>query len=526
MASSRKKKSSYDKFRSWRHIDVINFAFVIFMSSFFLLYVHDYYFDITATRAFTFYYGALALTVLSALSCIVEWSMLDYYGAGTLFKLKEDEKAFLIPDVWSILFLLSNVISFLLTEDKKAAFTGENGRRFGLLMIISVTAAFLILARGTYVNKVNLYVLSAVSAFCNIFSVLQNLGLDPFGFLKNVAERQKEMFVSTFGNINTFGSFICISAPIFIAVFIFSDDRISRVISGILIYFSAMGIVACKSDNVYLGLGTAILITLFLAQRRERIGEFLSSLFILSAGIFTMSILNNSLNGSTKHLNGVAEIAFNWKYSLIISLIALALVLAAKAAHRLCPGIFEAAKSKKGLIITAFVVLVCISAVLIWGFITHNEMLTFSDKWGSYRGYIWKISLREYMSGSAKEILFGRGNESTAAALSRYRSEMVKVTGKTYDNCHNELLQYLLTTGFFGMISYLGLFITSIIYMFKRHKWSVPVLAMLTASVSYFAQGCVNLNQSITSPIYFVLIAVGIGYIRYRDGGYGVFKEK
>ena len=106
-----------------------------------------------------------------------------------------------------------------------------------------------------------------------------------------------------------------------------------------------------------------------------------------------------------------------------------------------------------------------------------------------------------------------------------FYNEMVGVTGKKYDNCHNELLQYLVTTGIFGAVSYIGLFVSSIIYMLKRNDGNAIVIASIGAAVAYAAQGLVNLNQPITTPFYFVILAAGIGFIRYRDQGYGDYKE-
>ena len=76
--------------------------------------------------------------------------------------------------------------------------------------------------------------------------------------------------------------------------------------------------------------------------------------------------------------------------------------------------------------------------------VTGSSLLTFNDKWGSYRGYIWRKIVEVYGDAPFVNKLFGYGNESVRVTLkAACYNEMVQVTGKVYDNAHNELLQYL-----------------------------------------------------------------------------------
>ncbi len=102
-----------------------------------------------------------------------------------------------------------------------------------------------------------------------------------------------------------------------------------------------------------------------------------------------------------------------------------------------------------------------------------------------------------------------------------YYAEMVKITGKKYDNLHNELLQYLVTTGLFGLITYLGFVGSSFVYIIRRIKGSPIAIACVASGAAYFAQSLVNLNQPITTPYFFVVLAAGVGYVRYKEQGYG-----
>ena len=91
-------------------------------------------------------------------------------------------------------------------------------------------------------------------------------------------------------------------------------------------------------------------------------------------------------------------------------------------------------------------------------------MFDFNDKWGSYRGYIWRRVTGLYGELPFVQKIFGHGNESIRSLMDdRFYDEMLQVTGTVYDNAHNEYLQYLVTQGLLGMLSYVGVVVTAAI---------------------------------------------------------------
>ena len=155
----------------------------------------------------------------------------------------------------------------------------------------------------------------------------------------------------------------------------------------------------------------------------------------------------------------------------------------------------------------------------------------------------------------------------------RYYDDMMNAVGVIYDNAHNEYLQYLITTGIFGAVSYVGLLVTtggalvrtavsgavmnenesmSSQSAEKRSKEKAAsrdsrtvrgsktgtglecllgyaedegsMIAVLLGITGYAVQAFVNLNQSLTTPYIFLLIAMAGGLCRryicqFADGG-------
>lgn len=88
---------------------------------------------------------------------------------------------------------------------------------------------------------------------------------------------------------------------------------------------------------------------------------------------------------------------------------------------------------------------------------------------GTIRKYVWQGAINAWRS-STKTYLIGTGTETFAFAFYQYRPQGHNMTSEwdfLYNKAHNEYLNYLATTGLFGLGSYL-LFIGVFIYWFIR----------------------------------------------------------
>ena len=524
---TRKSSSSYDRFRENRPVDIVNIIYMIFITSVFSLYMHNKYFDITGTRAKTFANVSIIYVVLLVMAFVIEAFMIFYYEPQLSKKelFYKDSSWFAMPELWAILFAVANFIAWCMSPDKKGSWDGSTGRFMGLSFILVLVLVVVVLSREACSSKFILFSLFATSTFIFVIAILQHFGEDPFDLRAKVVARQKEMFITTFGNINTYGSYLAIALPVFVALFVFSDKMWVRIMNGISITIAAMAIIPAKSDNVYLGTGAAFLVLFYIAIYYKRFTEYIFSVLLLGAGLLFMAFANSAMSGSQKHINGVAEIVENPKVmGLFVVLIVVVLILS-MAFRTANYEMYKKVQSWKTLLVITAVLLMAGAVVVALGIKSQNSLFVFDDKWGTFRGYIWRRSFDIFKTGTLGQKIFGHGNETIAVNMKTYYDEMVAVTGKKYDNSHCEFLQYLVTTGIFGVVTYYGFAATGFTYMLKRMKGDAVAIAAIAGCVGYLVQGLVNLNQPITTPYYFVLMAFGIGYIRYRDQGYGVFGE-
>ncbi|SNU08667.1 O-antigen ligase [Lachnospiraceae bacterium] len=514
-------EETFNRYRKNRPIDIVNLGFIMFVVTVYTIYMHNMYFDITGTRAKVFTYGSLLYVVLFVVSFILEVVMIRYYGSDKPIFYK-DSPIILMPEIWIFLFMIANTCALFMSPDRLASWSGSSGRCFGLSMVIVLTLMFICLSREASVNDLIFVLFFLVSGFAYVLAYLQHFGFDPFSLRERVTDKQKEMFISLFGNINTYGSYICIALPVFVSIFIFSKSIWKRVVSGLSIVMAGMAIIPAKSDNVYLGLGVAFIFLFYVTILRKDFTEYIFAVLMLFVGLETMAVLNSVFKGSQKHINGIAKIVENPKVMLMLTLVIVVILVCSMLFRKLNYDAYKKIQSPKLLIIFSIIFVIALVVTIVLGVRSGNELFVFNDKWGTFRGFIWTRGWYLFRDSSVLHKIFGNGNETIGKLMYDYYFEqMIAITFRKYDNLHNELLQYLVTTGLFGLISYLGFVSTSFAYIGKRMKEDPIAIGCLAGAVSYFAQGMVNLNQPITTPYFFVILAVGIGYIRYRDQEYG-----
>ena len=67
-------------------------------------------------------------------------------------------------------------------------------------------------------------------------SILQHLEIDLFHLYASIRFDQRPMFISTFGNINMYASFLCLTIPLFMAAGMYADKCWKRVLYTLVLF--------------------------------------------------------------------------------------------------------------------------------------------------------------------------------------------------------------------------------------------------------------------------------------------------
>ena len=202
-----------------------------------------------------------------------------------------------------------------------------------------------------------------------------------------------ELFISLFGNINTYGSFLAIAVPMVAAVFIFTNKKWIKGTAAAALIFISVGIIPAKSDNVYLGVGAAMLILIFVSLYYKRIVSFMLSCDCILLGLLFMAYKNQVGQGSQKHINGIAEIIESPKIMLILLVGFLVLTVIAFILDKKLLGKMEKKSLKRLVAVLIALLIILMAAFCVVGIKMKLSIFVFNDKWGTYRGYIWRRSV-------------------------------------------------------------------------------------------------------------------------------------
>lgn len=527
-------------------INSINYIYLFLILCVFPLVFHNYYFDITRTRSNFFLRITIGYIILIAIAYAFEIYWTNLHKSKSLFVVEKKGNPWLYPELWMTFFLMSNFFAYLitLTDDGMingdSAFTGSDGRLMGLLMYLVIGFMFILLTRYADV-KLPIYVLfGLVTFFAYIISIVQHIDPDTkrfskIGFKPNgiperflyyvfklkdgISKKQYNIFISTFGNINIYASFIVISLAVFVCMFIFSNKLVYRIFAGIIVVMGGTVMMIANSDSAYIGVGSVMIFLFILAFKDDVLTKYFQTLILLGLGNLGIVLINKYMSYVLKKKydkrGGFAEHLDRLDYALIILAFLAILYFIVFFINRKFKDKLEKINKNKVIIIFLSLLFVFGITVVYIGNKKHIGSFTFNYRWGTFRGYIWTKCVELFRDAPFMNKLFGYGNESLKTLMNTYyHDEMVSVTKKIYDNAHNEVLQYLVTTGLCGAVSYIGLFVSSFIYIFKNSKNDLVAYISLAVMLGYFIQGLMNLNQPITTPFYFVFMAVGVGYVR------------
>lgn len=493
-------------------------VYVFLILVIFPLFFTNFYYNILKSKYLFFCVTSIGCAVI-----LLVYSL--YKGIPVLprrLDIKDLWRGFSFPDKSLIIFYVCLIISTISSDFKSQAFWGNEGRLTGLFYYSIVLIIYFIVTRLYRFNEKVLNIAMGVGVLACLFGITDYCKMDLLHFKAELSSRQKSIYVSTFGNINTYTVYVGIVLAM--AVILFATAKCWQraafyyVCSIVFMFALIMG----QSDNAYLSLAAILGFSpLYLFRDRRGIRRYGITVASFFTVVQCVDYINQTFPQHVYGIKGVFNIIANLSF---LHILVIALWIAAALLWVICRGDGPVSKIWRfvwlGLLILCAVALVfALCDVNLAGngekYGRLKKYLLFRDSWGTNRGFVWRISLEMFGGFSVFRKLFGFGPETFGILTNmHYYNEMVKVYQQIYDSAHNEYLQFLVTVGIAGLASYLSFMLSSVVRMVKRGVEKPHVMAVVMAIAAYMTQAIVNINVPVVAPFLLMLLMVALSECR------------
>lgn len=462
-------------------------------------YMDDAYFNLLGSKAYIVLSMAL---IYGILMLIRERERIDrepMESANMASRGAKGQKKRNLIDISIASFVLIALISTLFSKYKTDAFWGHYGWAVGSLYIFTLGVMYYFVSRNMQWKSWMYGVITGSATAVFLWAITDECYMDIFGMHMGIEKETAYNYLASIGNNNWFSGYWAMILPFFF--FGLRKGPVWRnVLVGAGLFIAIFAGVNCRADSLFLGLGVILGISLLRA-----IGEREKSVFTGLAWMITGVAMGASKGiRSYIHMIEIDEISLkvmNSRIWMILFVVGVILML--------LPNMKGKKYIRLGLLIAGI-------AVVLAG--VYAQAQQFGPTWGTLRGDTWMVSVRAFGKGTFLEKIFGIGPDC-------FGHVYYELTGSDwFRNAHNEYLQYLITMGIAGVISYVMIYVAALREGVRSEvgvtEEELPLKFICFSGImAYGAQAVVNNPQALNGAIFFTLLAIlrGVDYTK-RDG--------
>lgn len=509
-----------EKIKTYQWTEKITSLYMMIMFLVFPLYYQNNYINMLEAKNSVFVPATIAYLVIGSVSILLVRLSTDKQPVKSKPVRKNGKEAsdakeksaaaglhkLQLQDIFFLIFLFTVVLSLLLTDNFYTTWEAPDCKMFGAKIILLCCGIYVIAARGYVFNKgVKLTLIIGIGVVL-ILTVLNRYGIDPLDMYSNLVEHQKHKYMSTIGNANILSNFICIFIPLIMGLYMFAEGKAAKIIYGILVYLGMMAGVATNSDSFFLGFGAGILFLLWFAfDNKDKLCVFVSMGSICAASMFSLKLFNDLSSFAYKWNSLQLDLIYNIPWLIITAMLVAAVILLARTDKEL------PLKKVRNIVFTVLgatlvVFIIFVIRVNTGDAATHSRYLTFSDEWGTNRGFVWTRTCQLFSDLPFYQQVIGIGPGEFRDFFETFNYERAAMGLPDFADPHSEVLYYLVATGFIGMIGYFGMIITSLVKCIKVRSEETVIMAAIF--VSWLAQGLVNNPLVFVTPYIFLLLGI------------------
>ena len=448
------------------------------------LYMTHGYRDIISAKTYIVWLSIILTGVVGSCSLLKEKREPGESGSITIYRrIRLLQASCELSDVLIAAFGLWALISALCSPWRKQALTGEAGWNVGALLIVALTVLYFAVSRSMLREELfPIYMLMLGGSLVMALGILNDLGLDPLGVYRGVEEPLKDIFISTIGNVDQYSGYLSMVIPAALMLFVADGgggrSRVVNLLTGGTVLLGFLNIFLTHADSIYLGAGSGAAIAVwYCLYDHRRIRRLLAAGLLFAAAGSVAALLTGIFPDI--HQDGISSVLLKKNIHITVGAVsALLLIISfrvfggdgrreipAGTVSALAHTVPHTKSCGQSQIINCryqrriYIVLLGICVAAAAGYVVLN----FGPMLFNGRGLIWMIVYR-VMSGSGDtgRLILGLGPGCLDFRAEDHAHLMVQYFGDIYElsNAHNDIIEYLATTGIPGGIIYAGIYVS------------------------------------------------------------------
>lgn len=448
-----------------------------------------------------------------SLLCLGGWLVAGMPWRIKALRLKRAGNVFSGVDRAVILYEVCVVLSALCSSYGMLAWKGYEGWYMGAVSQLLFAGIYFFVSRQYDGAAWPLYLGEAALFAATVLGLLHRLGMDPLGLMAGWGSGDWEYshMLSTLGNINWLCGYYSVALAFAVEHFLREESPWLMAVSYAV---SACALVLLCIQGSQGGLMVAvvcIIVCVVFGGKQRHIWKRMS---LLLAGVFLGLLLMDvlmELRGESAAVvadgNLFAVVGrYVWGIGAAVSLFGFL------AARRIGPG-----RRRLSLRLRRWIFLGAAAGMLLACVAVARGI---DDRFGSGRGFLWRISLENFADASGKDRLLGAGPDCYGEAVFNRLGADTDVwdgehwEGAVFVNAHCEPLNQLCNVGVLGTACYLAVFLVGL-WRYRDSALGILVIAM------YGMHSLVSFQQVLNTPLLFLVLGLCEAEKRQDFGGKG-----
>ena len=456
------------------------------------------------------------------------WSTTVYSIIGIIYIIWNGlYKKINFTDIFAIAYAVLCLLSYITTPYREGLWKGAKGWYMGLWSQLCFIAMYFTISRYSKGNDfaIKATIIGSLPIF--IYAIMMRFGMDPLRYYDDITEQQRFYHLSTIGQTSWYSSYLVLILPISMALYVYSKERMKKLLYGIAISVESMSLVTCNTDSAFLAYGAMLFVLFWLAFEEINIMVGLIEVILISLVSFKLiGLLQYIFSDRAVRLEEMSMMISQGTISLIFLIVAiLTYTLIRIVKHKVSD--FDITKYKYIRSIVLSLVIGLIVVMILYIVLNTMEILPealqskknylyFDDYWGNKRGYVWKNAIYSFTHGSILQMLIGCGPDSFACSMYTIigKVKIFEYYRNIYNTdyavfcAHNEWLNGLVTMGIMGLTAYVGIFVCSFRNSIRKANVSRLQLAVSMAIAAYMAHNMFCYQQYVCTPVIFLLMGI------------------